>query len=255
MAGDQSCRDGEKPERGVSMSNHWWRAYDEAVDDPKLQRLAPPLFKSWFNLCCLASANGGALPPIGDVAFKLHVSEHKAAEVITALVAAGLIDRNGDTFEPHNWKGRQYRSDVTDATAAERMKRYRKKRNAVTAETVTPAVTVTAPRVQSTDTERKEEDAPDGAPAKYEFESGVIRLNKRDFDRWKASFSNLDLRAELIGLTQWAADQRDWFFAISGALAKRNREMSVRLVGARAAAVGAGRAVTPSGNPWPEGIT
>lgn len=133
--------------------SRWWRAYDEAVDDPKLQRLPPALFKSWFNLCCIASKNGGTLPPIGDVAFRLHVTEHKAAEIITALVAAGLIDRREDqTFEPHNWEGRQYKSDVTDPTAAERMKRYRKNRNAVTEKTVT----ATPPRVQNAEAETEQ---------------------------------------------------------------------------------------------------
>ena len=70
--------------------SHWWRAYDQAVDDPKLQCLAPPLFKAWFNLMCIASESGGTLPAIGAVAFKLRIGEHKAAEIIAALVAAGL---------------------------------------------------------------------------------------------------------------------------------------------------------------------
>lgn len=72
---------------------------------------------------------------------------------------------------------------------------------------------------------KKEDDAANAAPSKYVFENGIIKLNKRDFDLWQASFSHLDLRAELIGLTQWAGEQRSWFNAVSGALAKRNREV------------------------------
>ena len=106
------------------MSGRWWRAYDQAVDDPKLQRLAPPLFRAWFNLMCIASANGGTLPAIGDVAFKLHLAEHKAAEIITSLVAVGLLDRRSDgKFEPHNWNGRQFVSDVSTP----RVKRFRER--------------------------------------------------------------------------------------------------------------------------------
>jgi hypothetical protein len=41
----------------------WWRAYDESADDPKLQRLSADLFRALFNLVCLASRNGGVLPP------------------------------------------------------------------------------------------------------------------------------------------------------------------------------------------------
>jgi hypothetical protein len=77
--------------------------------------------------------------------------------------------------------------------------------------------------------DQKEDFAPVGAPTKYFFESGVIRLTEKDFRKWQEAFSNLDLRAELIGLTQWADQQKDWFFAVSGALAKRNREIGLAL--------------------------
>lgn len=61
--------------------------------------------------------------------------------------------------------------------------------------------------------------------SKYAFESGVIRLTEKDFTNWKASFSYLDLPAELIGASKWAGEQgQNWFHAVSGLLAKRNRE-------------------------------
>lgn len=63
----------------------------------------------------------------------------------------------------------------------------------------------------------------------YAFESGVIRLRKRDFDQWKQAFSHLDVPAELIALAAWAQTQPKWFHAVSGALAKRNREVGLRL--------------------------
>jgi len=37
----------------------WFRVHDDLVDDPKVQRLDPRLFKALVNLWCLASANGG----------------------------------------------------------------------------------------------------------------------------------------------------------------------------------------------------
>ncbi len=59
----------------------------------------------------------------------------------------------------------------------------------------------------------------------YAFEAGVIRLNEKDFTSWKASFSYLDVPAELIGASKWAGEQgQNWFHAIKGLLAKRNRE-------------------------------
>ncbi|KQO99127.1 hypothetical protein [Methylobacterium sp. Leaf91] len=59
---------------------------------------------------------------------------------------------------------------------------------------------------------------------RYFFESGVIRLNEPDFRKWDAAFPSINLRAELTGLTGWAGDQTSWFFAVPGALAKRDRE-------------------------------
>lgn len=77
----------------------------------------------------------------------------------------------------------------------------------------------------------KKEDAPSGASQTgkpYAFESGVIRLNQRDFDLWKASFTHIDVGAELLAMTEWAGQQRSWFNAVKGALAKKNRETKER---------------------------
>jgi hypothetical protein len=60
----------------------------------------------------------------------------------------------------------------------------------------------------------------------YAFESGIIRLNQQHFDQWKNAFSHLELAAELLSLSQWAESEgKNWFHAVKGALAKRNREV------------------------------
>lgn len=87
------------------------------------------------------------------------------------------------------------------------------------------------PSSSQPESERKEDTA-DAVPpsvAPYAFESGVIRLKQKDFDQWKQAFSHLDLPAELLALTEWASQQPKWFFALSGALAKRNRDVGIRL--------------------------
>jgi len=100
--------------------------------------------------------------------------------------------------------------------------------------------------------QKESEDAADAAPSTgYAFEQGVIRLSPKDFAKWQKAYPNLDLAAELIPMAQWAGEQRDWFFAVSGALAKKNREEKRR----REMRNGAPVLLTPSGNPWPEGIT
>lgn len=109
--------------------SRWWRAYDEAVDDPKLQRLGPKLGWAWFNLMCVASANGGVLPSIGDVAFKLRITDQQAAALIAELATVGLFDRLEDgRYAPHNWDGRQYITDRLDKTNAQRQAEFRKRR-------------------------------------------------------------------------------------------------------------------------------
>ena len=66
------------------------------------------------------------------------------------------------------------------------------------------------------------------SPKKYEFESGIIRLSEKDFGQWKESYSFLDLRAELLSLTDFAQkNHTKWFFALAGALAKRNRDVKI----------------------------
>lgn len=102
----------------------WFRYYEEALNDPKVQKLTGDLFKAWVNLLCLASRSGGSIPSLSDVAFALRVPESKAAIIMTELSSAGLFDAvPGNYFEPHNWCSRQYKSDVS----TDRVKRFRKR--------------------------------------------------------------------------------------------------------------------------------
>ncbi len=104
--------------------SRWWRAYDEALHDPKLIALPDKLHRAWFNLLCIASKHGGILPAMSVVAIELRVSLHRAAEWVTALVLAGLFDElETGKFAPHNWSGRQFQSDVS----TDRVKRFRER--------------------------------------------------------------------------------------------------------------------------------
>lgn len=145
--------------------SRWWRAYDDAVDNAKLLLLSDRAHRAWFNLLCLASANNGVLPAMEIICLKLRMNEKKAGEVIEELIARELLDEYETSLRPHDWNERQFKSDVTDSTNAERQRRYRD-RHRVTVNTVTDTVTVTATRdrVQNTDTEteskkEKKEDA------------------------------------------------------------------------------------------------
>lgn len=135
----------------------WWRAYDDALNSPKLQRLPGETFKGWFNLCCLASANGGRLPRVEDIAFALRKRPDQVAALIKALQRAGLIDEVEGGFAPHNWNERQFRSDVS----TDRVRRHReRKRNVSSTVSETPPDTDT-----DTDTDTDDDDD-DGARAR-----------------------------------------------------------------------------------------
>jgi hypothetical protein len=111
------------------MSARWFRVYDDLIDDPKVQRLPAELFRALINLWCLASKGDGELPPMEDVAYKLRVSVLRAAQIISKLGEAGLLDAGENGPTPHNWSGRQYKSDVS----TERVKRFRKRHETVSA--------------------------------------------------------------------------------------------------------------------------
>jgi hypothetical protein len=105
----------------------WFRVYNDLVDDPKVQRLDPTLFKALINLWCLASTNDGVLPPIDEMAFKLRMKPEKAQQVLNDLRAAGLVDANERGTRPHNWDERQFTSDGSTS----RVKRFRERRRNV----------------------------------------------------------------------------------------------------------------------------
>jgi hypothetical protein len=219
------------------MSGRWFRLYDELLHDPKVQMLSDELFKSLVNLWCIASKNGGVLPDIEQVAFSLRVTTVTAHETVTALFGLGFFDKTKKGLVPHNWSGRQYDNrdqgpgnarKKGDATASERMKRYRNKRNA----TVTEPYQDTEQRQNRTETE-EEGAKPPAARGPYAYSGKVVRLNPEDHSRWKASFSFLDLNSELEARDNWLAEQpaetrRRWFGSTSKYLANRNMEAKAK---------------------------
>lgn len=101
--------------------SRWFRFYDCALDDPKVQKLPAELFKTWVNLLCVASRNDGILPALEDLAFMLRKDEETLARVLRELQRCGLIDESEQGLTPHNWSTRQYQSD----NSAERVRKHR----------------------------------------------------------------------------------------------------------------------------------
>lgn len=108
--------------------NRWFRFYDQAYNDTKVLLLPSDTLRwQWIILLCVASQHGGEIPSIDVAAVHLRLKPAKAAEVITRLSSAGLLDRtDGGYFHPHNWTNRQFKSDH-DPTSAERQRRFRER--------------------------------------------------------------------------------------------------------------------------------
>lgn len=90
--------------------------------------LSPDMFKHWVNVLCIAAQHGGELPPISVTSFTLRMSEAKAAGILAKLHALELLDKTEASFKPHNWDGRQYKTDQADNTNAERQKNHRRRK-------------------------------------------------------------------------------------------------------------------------------
>ena len=129
--------------------SRWFRFYDDAINDPKILKLPEATRWYWTALLCVASKNNGALPALDDIAIQLRVTAAKATEIISILVKATLLDKTGTGFAPHNWNGRQYKSDVS----TERVKRFRNRERSVSL-----TVSETPPETE-TETEKKVESA------------------------------------------------------------------------------------------------
>ena len=104
------------------MKGLWLRLYTEILDDPKVQKLPPDIFKTWINLLCVAKNldMDGVLPEVEDLSFLLRIPENTVIQHLKELCQRGLLDEN----EIHGWKERQFISD-NDPTAVDRKRRQR----------------------------------------------------------------------------------------------------------------------------------
>ena len=98
------------------QSRPWFRFYSEALSNHKLQSLPAYLFKTYFNLLCVASENDprGVLPSIDVISFRLRLSRDETLKHLSELRQRRFIE--GDRWHPqiHDWHDWQYDSDTYD---------------------------------------------------------------------------------------------------------------------------------------------
>jgi len=126
----------------------WFRVYDDCIDDPKVGNLSDALFRAWFSFLCVSSRFMGTIPNDKKaLAHIMRMSESDVENALTNLQLCGLIDKIGKRHEPHNWRKRQFVSDVSTA----RVKQFRKRQRNVSE---TPPETETE---TETDTKKKKD--------------------------------------------------------------------------------------------------
>lgn len=156
--------------------SRWFRMYDDVINDPKVMRLAPAMRWQWVAVLCVASKNGGAIPPVADLSFALRISEDEAGAILGALVTAGLVDEAaGGEHAPHNWEGRQYKSDVSTSRVKAFRERQRNGDGNVSgnvSSNVSETVDETPPEQKQTQKQKQVsraiEDRPAAPPSRFE---------------------------------------------------------------------------------------
>jgi hypothetical protein len=169
----------------------WVRLYCHVVDNPKVQRLAPGVFRAWINLLCVAGKHDGRLGRIADMAFALRLPEDEMGRIAAVLVENRLLVADGDGYRLHDWDEHQYASD----SSAERTRRYRARKQPVTECDVTRNVTVT-PQIRTeqnrTDIGAQERAIPFPSDGSIEFTlwASIARKNKpnHDVDKLASAF-------------------------------------------------------------------
>jgi hypothetical protein len=183
------------------------------VDDPKVQRLPLILFRAWVNCMCIAKKNGGVLPEIEDIAYKLRVTIPRAEAFIRELRQASLIDVLQDgRLEMHNWNTRQFNSDGS----AERMRRHRdsiKRRNSdgdVTSHvTDSDSDDVTVPPLRYTEQNRTEQiQTPSPNVTKLSFgKFGNVLLKQSEHESLFLKFGGVKAEEHIESLSEYIASK------------------------------------------------
>ncbi len=128
--------------------SQWFRAYSEALNDPKIQTLPLDAFKAWHNALYLAasmSSRDGNIGTLDDVSFAFRETKDSVSSAFHTLIERGLLVTVGETFQVTKWSKRQYKSDVS----TERVRQHRKR---------SKSVTETAPETETDNTLSKDKD-------------------------------------------------------------------------------------------------
>ena len=97
-------------------AKYWIKLYHEILDDYKMARLPDRLWRRAIELFLLAgdTDQGGALPDVEEIAFRLRVDPEVLREDVAALVEIGILSVEEDALIVTRFEARQAASDSTE---------------------------------------------------------------------------------------------------------------------------------------------
>ena len=104
-------------------SNYWAKLWIETLDDPKVARLPDSSWRRFFECILLAKEldEGGYLPSVADIAWRLRKDETSVNDDMSRLALAGLVEIADDG----RWFVTNFDKRQSKMSDAERQRRYR----------------------------------------------------------------------------------------------------------------------------------
>jgi hypothetical protein len=113
----------------------WIKLYLEMLDDPRKARLPTHLWRRLVECSLLAGLQGddGALPPVEEMAWRLHLPTDRLLEDLHGLAEAGMVQADGtDADAPGHWNVPDFAKEQEPLSSAERVRHFRERNADVT---------------------------------------------------------------------------------------------------------------------------
>lgn len=173
----------------------WIKLYRDLLDDPDWHELDGDDAKALVMLWLIASEDGGNLPDIRKISFRLRTTQNDALQLLNRL---------------SHWLEQDDISAISERHHGD------------------------APETEE-ETEREEEKTANAVvpvQKEYAFNGGVIKLSQKHFDSWTKAYANLPLQAELTARDAYLSsdratndDRKNWFISTSKYLANRSSDV------------------------------
>lgn len=111
-------------------SKYWLKLYHEMLDDAKVARLPDSIWRRFIECLLLAGEmdEGGFLPPLPDMAWRLRVDDTTMGQDLSRLALAGMVELKIDSEDNERWYVSNFAKRQSASPGAERVKQWRKRK-------------------------------------------------------------------------------------------------------------------------------